>query len=135
MLTTLDPDTQLDWKTHTRGTFVQLRQAEDVGFLSANMEKYVALHNAANDELPIKSFIFDNLRYPNQGAYKVHGRPAEAVHPLLTVMFSLVALLMMALSCFNYINISRGFVAKRVREIGVRKVIGGKRIQLILQLW
>ena len=132
-LSSLDPESPFDWATYTRGTFVQLRQEKDVDILAAKMAKYVELHNAAREEPQIKSFIFDNLRHPNPDAYNVHGRPAEAAHPLLFIMFSLMALLMMALSCLNYINISLGFVGKRLKEIGVRKVIGGKQRQLILQ--
>jgi ABC-type antimicrobial peptide transport system permease subunit len=48
-------------------------------------------------------------------------------------MFSLIALTMMALSCFNYVNISLGGVSRRLKEIGIRKVMGGQREQLIAQ--
>jgi ABC-type antimicrobial peptide transport system permease subunit len=132
-LETFDANALLDWKTYNRGTFVQLRQPEDAGVLAENMGKYVAAHNAANEELQITSFVFDNLRHPNPNAYEVYSRPAFAAPPVLTLMFALIALLMMALSCFNYINIALGFVGKRLKEIGVRKVIGGKKIQLIVQ--
>ena len=40
---------------------------------------------------------------------------------------------MMALSCINYINISLGIAGKRLTEIGIRKAIGGKKIQLVAQ--
>lgn len=122
-----------DWATYTWGTFVQLHRPEDIGYLQKSMEPYVALHNAANKDLQIKRFLFDNLRHPNPGAYKVYQRPAEAAHPLLTLMFSLMALLMMALSCFNYINISLGLAGKRLKEIGLRKAIGGRKMQLVWQ--
>lgn len=132
-LESIKPEIQSDWARHTRGTFVQVRQANDIDILAAKMDKYVEVHNAVNEELQIKSFLFDNLRNPNPNAYEVYSRPAEAAHPLLTVIFSLIALLMMALSCFNYINIALGFAGRRLKEIGVRKVIGGRRRQLILQ--
>ncbi|MCB9304495.1 MAG: ABC transporter permease [Lewinellaceae bacterium] len=122
-----------DWATHTWGTFVQLHRPEDIGYLQKNMEPYVALQNAANEDMKVKRFQFDNLRHPNPEAYKVYQRPAEAAHPLLTLMFSLMALLMMALSCFNYINISLGLAGKRLKEIGLRKAIGGRKMQLVWQ--
>lgn len=121
------------WKDLAKGTFLQVRRPEDIAALSGNMDKYVALHNSASPDMPIKSIVFDNLRHPNPGAYDVLDRPAEAAHPLLTLLFSLMALLMIALACFNYINISLGFANRRLKEIGVRKVIGGQKRQLIAQ--
>ncbi|MCC6461470.1 MAG: ABC transporter permease [Saprospiraceae bacterium] len=122
-----------DWRTHIQSTFVQVQHPEDIAVLSANMVPFAAQHNAANPELPIQSFIFDNLLHPNARAYEVFRRPVEAAHPLLVGMFIAIALLMMALSCFNYINIALGFVGKRLKEIGIRKTIGGKKSQLIGQ--
>ena len=43
---------------------------------------------------------------------------------------------MMALSCFNYINISLGVAGKRLKEIGIRKVLGASKdniVQIILK--
>lgn len=123
-----------DWKTGTNNyVFVQLRQHDDAAQLAPQMARYLALFNADNPEANIISFALDNLRHPMPGAYDVMRRPAEASHPALTIMFSLIALTMMALSCFNYVNISLGGVSRRLKEIGIRKVIGGQREQLIAQ--
>ena len=40
---------------------------------------------------------------------------------------------MLILSTFNYVNIATVMATKRIKEIGVRKVIGGRRSQLIMQ--
>ncbi len=122
-----------DWSTYTRGTFVQLQKGADVAVLAENMNKYVTLHNAANESISIQSFVFDNLVNPNDKAYEVINRPARATHPILLIVFTAIAFLMMALSCFNYINISLGFAGKRLKEIGVRKAIGGNKMQLVSQ--
>ncbi len=44
-----------------------------------------------------------------------------------------IALFMLILATFNYINISTAMAMSRVKEIGIRKVIGSNRLQLIFQ--
>lgn len=117
----------------TRATFVQLKPGADPAALAKNMTPFMAQHNAANPDLIIRAFVFDNLKNPNPGAYDVIRRPTEALHPLGYVVFGGIALLMLALSCFNYINISLSQAARRLKEIGVRKAVGGRKQQLVWQ--
>ncbi|MEM1119228.1 MAG: ABC transporter permease [Bacteroidota bacterium] len=131
--TSLEKQPLNDWTTHTRGTFIQLRNPADISVIADNMDKYVRLHNAANESITIESFVFDNLKNPHANAHEVNYRPTRAGEPIVVFSFTLIGLLMMILSCFNYINISLGFVGKRLKEIGVRKAIGGKKQQLIVQ--
>lgn len=121
------------WAAMTRGTFVQLKPGAAIADLEENMAQFVSLHNAADGEREIKSFRFDNLENPNPKAYEVINRPAEAAHPMAMLVFAGLALLMFALSCFNYINIALGQAANRLKEIGVRKVVGGRKRQLVEQ--
>ena len=44
-----------------------------------------------------------------------------------------VALAIFLIVCFNYVNIATAISFKRSREVGVRKVLGGNKRQLILQ--
>ncbi|MBL7961162.1 ABC transporter permease [bacterium] len=122
-----------DWTTRTDGLFIQLRSSEDAGFITKQMDRYISLFNVHNPDTPIQSFALDNLRHPAPKAYDVIHRPAEALHPILTIMFTLIAMVMLAVSCFNFVNISLGGVSRRLKEIGIRKVLGGQREQLIAQ--
>jgi len=124
---------QNDWATHIGGTFIQLKEGATIEPVAANMNKYVALQNASNEDIPIKSFVFDNVKNPNANAHAVNGRPIFVTHPIVGFLFILLALLMLALSSFNYINIALGFAGKKLKEIGIRKTIGGQRIQLVWQ--
>ena len=48
-------------------------------------------------------------------------------------LYSAVALLIRAVACINYINLTTACSIKRCKEVGIRKVVGAKRAQLIKQ--
>lgn len=48
-------------------------------------------------------------------------------------MFSTIALLILLIACVNYMNLATARVARRSREVGIRKVVGARRGQLIRQ--
>jgi putative ABC transport system permease protein len=48
-------------------------------------------------------------------------------------IFSLIALLILAIACFNYVNLTTATAAERAKEVGVRKVMGAVRKELIKQ--
>jgi putative ABC transport system permease protein len=48
-------------------------------------------------------------------------------------LFSGIALLVLIIACFNFINLSTARSAGRAREVGVRKVFGSKKNQIIRQ--
>jgi putative ABC transport system permease protein len=52
---------------------------------------------------------------------------------LLVTVFSCVAVLILLIAWINYINLSTAQALTRAREVGVRKVLGAKRMQLVLQ--
>jgi putative ABC transport system permease protein len=49
------------------------------------------------------------------------------------IAFSLIALAILTIACINFINLSTARAARRSIEVGLRKVIGAKRSQLVKQ--
>ncbi|MBN1988825.1 MAG: ABC transporter permease [Bacteroidales bacterium] len=48
-------------------------------------------------------------------------------------MFTFIALLILAIACFNFMNLSTARASKRAKEIGLKKTIGASRAKLIWQ--
>jgi putative ABC transport system permease protein len=48
-------------------------------------------------------------------------------------MFSIIGALILLIACINFVNLTTARSEKRAREVGVRKVIGSRRWQLIAQ--
>jgi len=58
---------------------------------------------------------------------------AEVTSPVYSYLLSGIAIFILLVACINFINLSIGQSLKRSREIGIRKVMGGNRRQLVWQ--
>jgi putative ABC transport system permease protein len=67
----------------------------------------------------------------------LHSRLEQEMGPnsdvVYVYVFSAVAFLLILIACINYVNISLAQAFKRMKEVGVRKVLGAQRVQLVRQ--
>ncbi|HEU5292235.1 MAG TPA: ABC transporter permease, partial [Cyclobacteriaceae bacterium] len=121
-----------DWNNFTPGTFIQVDDPARIAELSARMQPYVDLQNKADKvSMPVKQFVFQNL-------LELGGDPprnsivGEMSWAPIIVLGSISTFLLL-LASFNCINVNIASVALRLKEIGIRKVIGGTKRQLVFQ--
>ena len=57
----------------------------------------------------------------------------NASNPMYSYILSGIALFILLIACINFINLTVARSMKRAKEIGIRKVVGGNRKQLIMQ--
>ncbi|MGD8539206.1 MAG: ABC transporter permease [Candidatus Aminicenantes bacterium] len=120
-------DLRLRWNHFSFYTFVQLKEGMDIleinQKLSAAMERYRPWD-------PYKRYFYlyplTRLHLHNIGG----GGLIKYVY-----LFSLAALFILLISCINFINLSTARSAGRTREVGIRKVLGSGRSQLIKQFF
>ncbi|WP_299533468.1 ABC transporter permease [Ulvibacterium sp.] len=125
-----DNDWMLEWGNNgMQGAFL-LRPDADPGEVSVKLNKLFQ----ANIKGEFKEGCFlqkfsDNYLY-NQFDEKaqVSGGRVEYVR-----IFTLAAIFLLIISCINFVNLSTAHATKRAGEIGVRKVIGAKRNNLMGQ--
>jgi putative ABC transport system permease protein len=58
---------------------------------------------------------------------------AEKSNPVYSYILSAIAFFIFLIACINFVNLTVARSVKRAKEIGVRKVIGGTRKQLVVQ--
>ena len=82
----------------------------------------------SNDLLlqPLKDIHFN--RFGVESDFADHGNPKQ------TYLFALIALLILLIAIINYVILSTARSITRSKEIGIRKVVGAHRSDLILQI-
>ena len=119
------------WGNGEPSTYVLLRPGTDVAsvrkLLTHFMDTYIKPTATFNEELHLQRFDDRYLHSSFVNGHPTGGR-IEYVR-----LFSLIALFILVIACINFMNLSTARSGKRAREIGVRKVIGAARGQLIRQ--
>lgn len=122
-----------DWGTFLAATLVQVDDPEDVKRIEHGMEKYKASQNAAQPDWAIQSFQLESIATLHSRVANIKNAIAYDDNVEGRIGMPVIAIFMILLACFNYINMAIVSAAKRLKEIGVRKVIGANRGKVIVQ--
>ncbi|MEM6361491.1 MAG: ABC transporter permease [Bacteroidota bacterium] len=123
---------QGNWFSNSFFTFLSVAENGNPESLEANIQR-----------------MFDGLRRENKKRSDAEYRlgPLTGLHletninsdiglkgnPDYIRLFSVIAVLVLALACINYINLAVARSMKRAKEVGLRKVIGARKGQLMTQ--
>ena len=122
-----------DWSAFTKATFIKLHSADDLPHIAGSMDRYLELNHAASEDWPIAAFVFDDLYSLAINSHKVRSDISGGPAPMGFILLSLIAVFLLSLACFNYMNIAIATAQRRLKEVGVRKVMGSNRTQLAFQ--
>lgn len=133
-----------NWRRSSLLTFVKLRPGSG---LPQDEKRFLALRakyypNEAED-LKKWGVKFDTGRpfatYGLQPLAAIHtdsrmgGVTVDSIDPKNVWIVLAIASIVLLIACINFTTLSIGRLAGRAREVGVRKVVGGERRQLIIQ--
>jgi putative ABC transport system permease protein len=117
-----------NWGSNGINTYVSLHNAEDEAKVN---EKILHFIKQYNKESIVELFIWPftkNKLYSNF----VDGKPAGGAIKNVRNM-AIVALVILVMAIINFVNLSTARSAVRSKEVGVKKVVGAARKQLIFQ--
>ncbi|MCW5910686.1 MAG: ABC transporter permease [Cyclobacteriaceae bacterium] len=133
----LDPDnSETNWKRWNT-LFLEIPDAADVASVTQQLQQYVEPQNLAREDFKITRYYLENfngMMKRNRAEPRVNnewlrsGIPDQAI-----TLPAVMAGLLMLLACFNFTNTSISIASRRLKEIGIRKVMGGLRRQLVFQ--
>ncbi len=97
-------------------------------------QNYIEIQNEARDDWKVGNYYLERLTTLGKNAQDIRSNWLSEPPPPPAVIAPLImAILMLLIACFNFTNTSIATSSKRLKEIGVRKVMGSTRRQLIAQ--
>jgi putative ABC transport system permease protein len=125
--------TRLEWSSNDFQTYVQLADNTDTKLAEAKINQYLQPLLPANKGIQIHIGL---QRFGDQYLHNnfVNGKPAGGRIEYVKI-FSEVAIFILIIACINFMNLATARSAKRAKEVGVRKVVGSSRGNLIGQFF
>jgi putative ABC transport system permease protein len=136
-----DPETRYNgksWNDNNWQTFVQLADRGDIDRLTAKIRPLKSEHtpmlDAAGHNIDHTTlFLHPMSRWHLYSEFR-EGDP-DTGRIKYVRLFGLIGVLVLLLACINFMNLSTARSEKRAKEVGIRKVVGSLRGQLVGQFY
>jgi len=104
--------------------------------LEARLPRFSQTHAAQQIQTILEGTISSRLQPLNKIHLHSHlqfeiGRNGDIRY---VAVFSVIAVFILLIACVNYVNLATARSVGRSREIGLRKVVGASRLQLVRQI-
>ncbi len=134
----LENNENIDFRTWGRFdflTYVLLKEGSDPEGFNEKISGYI---QSKNKEVKARLFINPLTRlylYRDPG-FKSLVYPSSDPGPIARVyLFGVIGFVLLLIACINFVNLSTAFASRRAKEVGVRKVNGAGRRDLVIQFF
>jgi putative ABC transport system permease protein len=115
------------WGNHGPSTFVVLKDAANPDQFAKKIKDYMVGKGQNFRKLFIRPYA-DGYLY---GKYENGVMTGCSIY--YVQLFSLIAVFILVIACINFMNLSTAKASRRMKEVGIKKVMGASRKSLILQ--
>ncbi len=125
-----------NWGNNSFFTYIKLPKNYDIKKMEARFSAFLDNHMAGQygGVKPSKATSLGLQKLTDIHLYSHTDYEAEPNGDIARVyIFSAIALFILLIACINYMNLSTARSAIRAKEIGIRKVIGARRKELVFQ--
>ncbi|WP_234736859.1 ABC transporter permease [Tellurirhabdus bombi] len=121
----MDPAGMESWQNNTIVTYVELRNEASPTELTRAISQLIAANAPEHIKTNFQPYL---ISLPDH-----HLKANNGLIEKLILTLSLVAVFILLMAVVNFVNITIGTSASRLREIGVRKALGGQKKQIAAQ--
>ncbi len=114
-----------DWNNTSIPSYIELKEGANLASLDKAINQLVQMHASDGVKANLKIYAV------SLSEYYIQKNNATVKRMLYTL--SLVGLFILLMAVINFINIAIGSSGNRIKEIGIRKVMGSMRSHLIMQ--
>ena len=132
-----------NWFNFFLNTFVVLNPKANVASVENQIQQFYDRDSKEAVKMITEKYgdIIGKTKYelePYAGMHLSKDFPAnagltDASNPVYSYILSGIALFVLLIACINFVNLTIARSLKRAKEIGIRKVVGGNRKQLVIQ--
>ena len=119
------------WFCNGYNTYLLLREGADIDVLRSKMagfiERNIERRGMYYEDLPLQPLTSIYLDIPRSFENGPRGNKANLY------ILSVIGLFILVVASFNYVNLATARASRRLKEVGVRKVLGAQRRSLIGQ--
>lgn len=131
------------WLSHNYNTYIRLAEKADPAAVEAKFpaltKKYLYSQAVSIMGLNTDEFDVSPINYSVQPVQEIHlnsnldGELSANGDIKFIYVFSAIAAFILIIACINFMNLSTARSSKRAREVGIRKVMGSVKNQLVVQ--
>ncbi|AFD05403.1 ABC transporter permease [Solitalea canadensis] len=112
--------------------FMQLPSNVSPEGINKQLANFINKHRGADEQEKITSYLQPLTEVHYDARYGSFSDHTISKSTLITL--SLIGVLIIIMACINFINLSTAQAIGRSKEVGVRKVLGSNRVQLLWQM-
>ena len=120
-----------NWGSNNYYTYLRLPEGYDPNDLESRFVEFIIKHRGesapAGTSIQLQPLVDIHLTSDRDAEWRANGSYA------IVYTFSAVALVVLLIACINFMNLTTARSTQRAKEVGIRKVVGANRSQLIKQ--
>ncbi|MBC7921293.1 MAG: ABC transporter permease [Ferruginibacter sp.] len=126
-----DQEAKNNWRSSSFQIFTQLNPNRNFEQVSAKIKGVLGQH--IQDQTKASLSLYPMARWHLYSAWKNGVNESGRIQ--FVWLFSIIGIFILLLACINFMNLSTARSEKRAKEVGIRKVIGSARGQIIGQFF